>query len=232
MIAPESGWAPAGFWRRYLAYSLDCLLLAPVLVLLLAAPLSAAWVAAREFNASVQERLLQIVQGSADALASPTELSTALLHDAPLLAAIDIASTRIGASLSQAFALAAISAAIYFISFEASAWGATPGKRLLGIVVLDMHDQRIDWRRAGGRFLAGSLNWLSFNLGHALAGWRADGRALHDLIAGTRVVACTPMPAWGRSLLFAQIALLLALIFGLLGRALWLLLQIQAAGLP
>ena len=231
-MAASGTWQPAGFWRRYLAYSLDWLLLMPVMVLLLASPLSAAWAAMRAFNALVQERLLQIVQASTGALGSATELSSALLHDAPLLSAIDTASTRIGAALTQAFVLGAISAAIYFVSFEAGPWRATPGKRMSGIVVLDLHDQRIDWRRAGGRFLAGSLNWLSFNLGHALAGWRADGRALHDLIAGTRVVARTPMPAWGRALLLAQAVLLLALFVGLLAYAMWRVLQMQAGGLP
>jgi uncharacterized RDD family membrane protein YckC len=42
--------------------------------------------------------------------------------------------------------------------------------------------------RAAARFFAGSLSWLSLNLGHAMALFRRDGRALHDLIAGTAVI--------------------------------------------
>jgi len=95
--------------------------------------------------------------------------------------------------VTQAAVFAAITAGLYFIGFEASAWQATPGKRWLGLKVVDLHGTRIGWGRASARFLAGTLSWLTLNLGHALAGWRADGRALHDLVAGTRVVTRQPV---------------------------------------
>ena len=78
-------------------------------------------------------------------------------------------------------------AALYFIGFEASRWQATPGKRLLGLQVQSEQGGRLELARTALRFFAGSLSWLSLNLGHALAGWRKDGRALHDLLAGARV---------------------------------------------
>jgi hypothetical protein len=64
------------------------------------------------------------------------------------------------------------------------------------------------------------------NLGHAIAGWRADRRALHDLIAGTRVLAQAPMPAWARAWLWLQLLLLVGLLLGLFGWLGWQLLQI------
>ena len=224
--------APAGFWRRYLAYSLDWLLLAPVLGYVLTPPLADAWAAMRSLNSLLQDWLLAKMLSGPGALPSPASLAQMLIHDPTLLVSVDAASVRLTWALAKATLLGALTAAIYFIGFEASVWQATPGKRLLGITVVDLQVQRIGWRRASARFLAGSLNWLSLNLGHALSGWRPDGRALHDLIAGTNVVARSPMPRWGRWLLYAQAVLLLGLIVGLLGRLLWLLAQVEHASLP
>ena len=43
-----------------------------------------------------------------------------------------------------------------------------------------------------------------------MAGWTRERRALHDLVAGTRVLQRdppgTPLPAWARAWLLAQIA--------------------------
>ena len=48
---------------------------------------------------------------------------------------------------------------------------------------------------------SGASSWLTLNLGHALAGFRRDHRALHDLVAGTQVLGRGPMPRWARGLL-------------------------------
>lgn len=221
---------PAGFWHRYLAYSLDWLLLAPLLILLLAPPLTEAWAGVHSLNALLQDWLLaKMLAGPA--LPSPLNLAQALLQDAPLLASVNAAIAGVTLAVTKAALLSIATAATYFIGFEGSTWQATPGKRLLGITVVDLRGQRISWQRAGARFLAGSLSWLSLNLGHALVAWRADGRALHDLIAGTCVAVHAPMPRWGRWLLYAQLALVLGLLVGLLGRLLWQLAQLSGAGL-
>lgn len=182
--------APAGFWRRALAYGLDWLLLAPILIWFLAPTLGAALTAMLDLNSLLQDWLLEkmLAGAQAGAVPSPLNLARALEQDAPLLASVNAAFAIVLSTLTRATLLAASTAAIYFIGFEASAWQATPGKRWLGIRVVDRLGQRIGWPRACARFLAGSLSWLSLNLGHALAAWRSDGRALHDLVAGTRVV--------------------------------------------
>ena len=223
------GSSPAGFWRRSLAYAIDWLLLAPILIVLLAPVLTDAWAAMRGLNSLLQEWLLAKMLASPDPLPSPISLAQAVLGDAPLLKAINAAFAQVSWALSKAVLLGAGTAAIYFVGFEASTWRATPGKGLLGISVLDLLGQRISWRRAGARFLSGTLSWLSLNLGHAVAAWRTDGRALHDLIAGTCVVVRTPMPRWGRWLLYALPVLLFALLVGLLARLLWLLAQVENA---
>jgi uncharacterized RDD family membrane protein YckC len=166
----------------------------------------------------------------ATAFPSPLSLLPVLLHDAPLLAKVDATMTRMNFAFGQALLLGGGVAAIYFIGFEASAWQATPGKRAVDIAVVDMSGRRLGWARAAGRFFAGALSWMTLNLGHALAGWRSDGRALHDLLAGTRVVARSPMPRWARWLLYAQLAALLAAFAGIFLRVFWLLAQIAGAG--
>src|SRR5690606_36780709 len=76
---------------------------------------------------------------------------------------------------------------LYNVAFEVSPWQATPGKRALGLRVVDGEGRRIGVARAALRHVAGALSWLSLNLGHALAALRPHRRALHDVVSGTRV---------------------------------------------
>ena len=76
-----------------------------------------------------------------------------------------------------------------------------------------------------GRFFAASLSWITLNLGHALAAWTPERRALHDYLAGTRVENVDPaqarMPVWGWVIVGANVALFLffALIIALVAAA-------------
>lgn len=67
--------------------------------------------------------------------------------------------------------------------------GATPGKWLAGLRVID-HRGRfpIGVSRAVMRLCAYSVSSLTFGLGHLILLFRRDRCALHDLLAGTRVV--------------------------------------------
>lgn len=189
----EEGVRPAGFWRRTAAYGLDWLLLLPIMVFLLRSPLGVAWAAMGDLNFLLQDWLLARMVDGAGPMPSPLALARTLTQDEPLAASVNALLVQLSWALTQSLVLAAALAGLYFIGFEASAWQATPGKRWLGLKVVDLRGARLGWLRASVRFLAGSLSWLSLNLGHALAGWRADGRALHDLIAGTRVVTRSPV---------------------------------------
>lgn len=227
---PMTALPPAGFWRRYLAWSLDWLLLAPVLLILAGPSLQAALAAFQSLLAPLQAWLLERMLANPGAAAQPLALAQEVLRDPVLRASLETASTTLRHALAMATLLGGSVAGLYFIGFEASAWRATPGKRLLGLQVGGLDGGRIGLARAGLRFLAGGLSWLSLNLGHAIAGWREDGRALHDLVAGTRVQALTPMPRWGRWLLLAQVALLAGVMLGLVARVLWLLAQLAQSG--
>jgi uncharacterized RDD family membrane protein YckC len=71
--------------------------------------------------------------------------------------------------------------------------GATPGKWLLGLRVID-HRGRcpIGPTRAFLRLLAYISSSLTLCWGHFLVVLRRDRRALHDILAGTRVVRWQP----------------------------------------
>jgi uncharacterized RDD family membrane protein YckC len=74
---------------------------------------------------------------------------------------------------------------VYSVVFLAN-WGATPGKRLLNIFVLDAQGrQRIGYVRAIVRTLSTILSTLILFIGYIMIAFRQDKRALHDLIAGT-----------------------------------------------
>ncbi|MBS0194094.1 MAG: RDD family protein [Proteobacteria bacterium] len=174
---------PAGFWKRYVAYGIDALLLWVALELL-----------ARLFFPGMgmgDIAHLQTLLGSADPNAGIEQQAAVLTQALGLL-------TRWTLWLTLAWVLVG---GAYFIAFESSAWQATPGKRLVGIKVTDADGARISRARAAARFLAAGLSWAVLNLGQAMAALPPEHRALHDLIAGTRVVDADParpdMPWWG-----------------------------------
>ena len=120
------------------------------------------------------------------------QLCRGALTDRALQASVSQATLRLCSEVTSALVIAALVASAYFIGFEASRWQATPGKRAFGLQVVAMDGSAPSLGRAAGRYVAGSLSWLSLNLGHALVLFRRDGRALHDLIAGAVVVVRRP----------------------------------------
>ena len=76
----------------------------------------------------------------------------------------------------------------YFVLLERSASGATIGKRLMGIRVVDKNGERIGFGRALGRFFAKILSSLPANIGYLLAAFTGRKQALHDFVAGTLVI--------------------------------------------
>lgn len=89
---------------------------------------------------------------------------------------------------------------LYFALFESGTAQATPGKRALGIKVVDDRGRRIGFGRASGRFLGKILSSALFGVGYLIAAWTERKRALHDMVADTCVVFAAveygrPMPA-------------------------------------
>lgn len=72
--------------------------------------------------------------------------------------------------------------------------GATPGKWLAGLRVVDHRGRSpIGTSRAVMRLFAYTVSSLTFGIGHAMMLFRSDRCALHDILAGTRVVRS---PRW------------------------------------
>ena len=67
-------------------------------------------------------------------------------------------------------------------------WGQTLGKIATGVKVVRVGGERIGYGRAFGRFLGVFLSVITLGIGYLMAGFRSDKRALHDLVAGTRVM--------------------------------------------
>jgi len=78
---------------------------------------------------------------------------------------------------------------LYFAGFESSSWQATPGKKVLNLVVTNLTGTRISFGRATGRYFS---KWVSelipLAIGYILAGITERKQALHDMIASTLVL--------------------------------------------
>src|SRR5689334_9060701 len=81
---------------------------------------------------------------------------------------------------------------LYFALLESSRLQATPGKLALAIKVTALDGGRIGFWRATGRTIAKYLSAVILMIGFIMAGLTRRKQALHDLIAGTLVVARAP----------------------------------------
>ena len=184
--------APAGFWRRSAAWLLDALLLSGAALVLAWPRVHPAWhalVGMTTVMASEAGRAL------ADALMSGRQLSDVagdLLHDARLHAAAASVQSAAWDLLWPLLLGYALLAAPWHILGECSRWRGSAGKRALGLAVADCDGCRLSLPRAALRHVAGLLSWLTLNLGHLLAAMPPQRRALHDYIAGARVVQAPP----------------------------------------
>jgi uncharacterized RDD family membrane protein YckC len=121
-------------------------------------------------------------------------------------------SANVGAivgSMMMLMLIAIVGQWLYFALFESASAQATPGKRALGIKVVDETGGRIGFGRASGRYFGKIVSGMIFNIGYMLAGWTERKQALHDMMAGTLVVfrdvspgqplpqARPPMPWYG-----------------------------------
>jgi uncharacterized RDD family membrane protein YckC len=209
MTTATTAAAPAGFWRRYAAWSLDFALVAMLSTALAWSRLLAGW---RETSVALRSLSDLLGHALADALLQgtpPATLAQGFLADPAIHAAAEAAQAGIAHALLPWLTCVVVLAALYFIGFEASPWQATPGKRALHLrVVAAGDDAPASLSRIAVRHAAGTLSWLTLNLGHVLAAVPPQKRALHDYIAGLRVIddaAGQPLPGWARAWLGLQV---------------------------
>jgi uncharacterized RDD family membrane protein YckC len=67
-------------------------------------------------------------------------------------------------------------------------WGQTLGKMAVGIKVVTPASEPIGYGRAAGRVLSEIVTGFTLGIGYLMVLWDAEKRALHDRMAGTRVV--------------------------------------------
>lgn len=208
---------PAGFWRRYAAYSADACAVSLLALPLLWSRLRAAAHTLDQGMEKLQFRIWELLDLSLARGDEPLRQLGLFTTDDVLRAAMStLVVELLWLALAVSLVLFAVAAA-WFIAFESSRWQASPGKRLLGLRVTDAGGARCGPGRIALRFVAGVPSWFALHLGHALAAWSPGKRALHDYLAGTRVElapgACATMPRGGQAWLWAQAAAF----FGLLG---------------
>lgn len=204
MVHPAPDAAPAGFLARYAAWSLDAACLLPLVALLAHSPVQRAVVQAQAAWQTVSAVTARLLGEALAGAPSPTALAHALLADPALRAASLRLQAAIAVLLLAPLLLYAACACLWSLGFECSSWQATPGKRALGLTVVDADGRRLRPGRAFGRFLAAGLSWLSGNIGHAMAAVPPH-LALHDRLSGTRVLAARAgLPAWARAWLAVQ----------------------------
>ncbi|HET7127235.1 MAG TPA: RDD family protein [Lysobacter sp.] len=186
--------APARFWHRYAAWSLDFAAISAIAWFATRAQvhagLDAAAVAWRDLYARVAQAMADSLLGGGDV----SSISQTLLQDASLQAAARAMQDAIEqATLPFALACGGI-ALLWHALGEASRWQGSPGKRAFGLVATDLDGNRLGFARAFARQVAGVASWITLNLGHLLAALPPQYRALHDYIAGTRVLRADDTP--------------------------------------
>jgi uncharacterized RDD family membrane protein YckC len=77
---------------------------------------------------------------------------------------------------------------LYFALMESSPRGATVGKMVCGLRVVDQQGNRISFARATGRFFAKFISGMILLIGYLMVAFTDRKRGLHDIMAGTLVV--------------------------------------------
>jgi len=120
-------------------------------------------------------------------------IDSVILNVAVLAAAIPLgmASALHGGSpgpgSTVATVLGIVLPVVYFVGYWTRG-GATPGKKALGIRVVNAQDRRPTGTQSVVRYLGYILSALPLGLGYAWMLWDPEKRCWHDMLSGTRVV--------------------------------------------
>ena len=209
--------ALAGVLPRSVAWSLDAACLLPMVLLLGSARMRDALRQAREAGDAIAVAMPRLLEHAIGSVPDPLVLARIWLADPALATASASLQSALSDLVLTPMLLYVLLACLWTVGFEASAWQATPGKRALGLTVVDRDGRRL---RSGGallRFLAAGLSWLTLNIGHVLGAF-PPYLAMHDHVSGTRVLAAQDrprMPPWAWAwLALLMVAFLVALAWG------------------
>lgn len=166
----------AGFWRRFVAYLIDELLIGAVTFVILM-PLYIIFgvgiFAIDEFEGYENFSNAEFTQYYED----------------------DVRAGFIIAVIFVVLVVAAISIILqwlYYALMESSQKQATLGKMALGIKVTDIQGNRISFGRATGRYFGKIISGLILNIGYIMAAFTEKKQALHDMMANCLVIIDPP----------------------------------------
>lgn len=77
---------------------------------------------------------------------------------------------------------------LYYLLMESSTKQATFGKIILSIKVTDLNGSRVSFAKATGRYFGKILSGLILCIGYFIAGFTEKKQALHDILSGCLVV--------------------------------------------
>jgi uncharacterized RDD family membrane protein YckC len=142
--------AYAGFWRRFVAFIVDQIILSIVIVII--------------------SFILGFIMGIFFGVIGLDDATTEVIAGAVV------------------FVFGIVVGWVYYAVPESSIDQATPGKKLLGIIVTDLDGSRISFGRASGRYWGKLVSGLILMIGYLMAGFTEKKQALHDIMANCLVV--------------------------------------------
>jgi uncharacterized RDD family membrane protein YckC len=153
----------AGFWKRFLAWLLDKIILGTINWIILVPILAAIGITSSGFPFS-------------DLMNNPDEVDIAAL--------VGIITAMAGVAM----VIQTLVNVLYHSFFESSKFQGSIGKMALSIIVTDTNGTKLDFTKALVRNLCKIISDLTFTVGYIVAGFTEKKQALHDIIAGTLVV--------------------------------------------
>ena len=78
------------------------------------------------------------------------------------------------------------------ITFLTTKQAATPGRKIMHLIVLDANTQKLPITRVVIRTLLKPVSLLLFFVGFAMIAFRADKKGLHDLLSGSATYMAEP----------------------------------------
>lgn len=164
----STNFAYAGFWKRFLAYIIDGIIINIALSILLI-PLFIVLgigVFSQEFGD----------MGEFVALRSDPSQSEILIAGAIIMTILIFMLTSFVVNW------------LYYAIMESSTRQATLGKMAVGLIVTDIGGNRISFGRASGRFFGKILSGAILNIGYIMAAFTQKKQALHDMLADCIVI--------------------------------------------
>ena len=160
----------AGFWKRFIAYIIDKIIIGIAQGILL-------------FPLYMIIGLFSFLEGSSREYEIFSKTSNFVNNENEMIAASIV--------VLIAIVVGFISIGIewlYYALMESSRRQATLGKIALNIKVVDQEGNRISFGRATGRYFGKILSGLIFMIGYIMAAFTAHKQALHDILANCYVV--------------------------------------------